>query len=67
MAKPHKAAKEPERASEALALIEHWAFLIIAVMLALATADPLLAAHGPALAATGIGAGLPTLGGLFRR
>ena len=60
--------KELKRKSEELALTERWVFLVLAVVLALASVvSPFLGAHGPFPATTGVGAGLSALAGYLRR
>ncbi len=66
--KPLKTKKELKRQSEELALTERRVFLVLAVVLALASViSPFLGVHGPFPTTTGVGAGLSVLGGYLRR
>jgi len=60
--------KKRRHKSEKLALVERCVFLVIAVVLALASVvSPLVGVHGMFPATEGVGAGLSMLGGYFKR
>jgi hypothetical protein len=63
-----RTSKELKRKSEELALTERWVFLVLAVVLAVASiVSPFLGMHGPFPAGSGVGAGLSAFAGYLRR